>query len=263
MQSKFVSSGQAEDRQVIIDILFMQNPSQQNYISQVSIDCVIFGYQDHQLKVLVPKINFKGNFWALPSGFVYQDEDIDQAAERILRERTGIQDIYLEQFRVFGKASRTNKAFLDELLALNTDRLTKGNDSQREYDWFTKRFISIGYYALVDINKVVPQKTDLDESIEWYNIHELPPMIMDHSEMVAEALKTLQSHIDEKINAFNLLPETFTMKEVQEVYEAVSEKTFVRTNFQKMILDLNVLERLEKKFTGAANKAPYLYKFKR
>ena len=74
----------------------MQNPSQQNYISQVSIDCVIFGYQDHQLKVLVPKINFKGNFWALPSGFVDQDEDIDQAAERILRERTGIQDIYLE-----------------------------------------------------------------------------------------------------------------------------------------------------------------------
>lgn len=241
----------------------MNNPSKQNYIHQVSIDCVIFGYQERQLKVLIPKLHFNGNFWALPSGFVYQDEDIDQAAERILRERTGIRDIYPEQFRVFGKASRTNKAFLDELIALNFDRLSIKNETQLEYDWFTKRFISIGYYALVDINKVVPQKTDLDESIEWYSIHDLPLMILDHSAIIAEALKTLQSHLDEKLNAFNLLPDTFTMKEVQEVYEAICEKTFVRTNFQKMILDLNVLERLEKKFTGAANKAPYLYTFKK
>lgn len=86
---------------------------------------------------------------------------------------------------------------------------------------------------------------------------------MDHSDIVDEALKTLQSHLDEKINAFNLLPETFTMKEVQELYETIFEKTFVRTNFQKMILDMNALERLEKKFTGAANKAPYLYRFKK
>lgn len=241
----------------------MNNPSKQNYIPQVSVDCVIFGYQEQQLKVLIPKLNFNGSFWALPSGFVYQDEDIDQAAERILRERTGIWNIYLEQFRVFGKASRTNKAFLDELIALNFDRLSVKNETQQEYDWFTKRFISVGYYALVDINKVVPQKTDLDESIEWYSIHDVPRMIMDHSAMISEALKTLQSHLDEKLNAFNLLPETFTMKEVQEVYEAICGKTFVRTNFQKMILDLNVLERLEKKFTGAANKAPYLYTFKK
>lgn len=259
VMTKIVGSGIP---QTSVSKSFMNNPSQQNYISQVSIDCVIFGYHNRQLKVLIPKINFKGDFWALPSGFVYQDEDIDQAAERILRERTGIRDIYLEQFRVFGKASRTNKAFLDELITLNIDRLSVKNETQQEYDWFTKRFISVGYYALVDINKVVPQKTDLDESIEWYSIHDLPRMIMDHRDIITEALKTLQSHLDEKLNAFNLLPETFTMKEVQEVYEAICEKTFVRTNFQKMILDLNVLERLEKKFTGAQNKAPYLYRFK-
>lgn len=241
----------------------MKNPSQQNYIPQVSIDCVIFGYSEQQLQVLIPKINFKGNFWALPSGFVFQDEDMDDAAHRILRERTGIKSIYLEQFKVFGRASRNSKEFLDELIQQNSDKLDekKANHST-EYTWFTKRFISVGYYALVDMNKVVPQKTDLDESIEWYGIHTLPRMIMDHEEIINEALKTLQSHIDEKINAFNLLPETFTMKEVQNVYEAISGKTLVRTNFQKMILSLDVLERLEKKFTGAANKAPYLYRFK-
>jgi ADP-ribose pyrophosphatase YjhB (NUDIX family) len=241
----------------------MNNPSQQNYIHQVSIDCVIFGYQEKQLKVLVPKIDFKGDFWALPSGFVYQSEDIDQAAERILRERTGISNIYLEQFHVFGKAGRNSVEFLDRLIELNPEKLGEKRHKQQEYDWFTQRFISIGYYALVDIQKVIPQKTNLDESIEWYTLQELPAMIMDHNQIVASALQALRSDLDEKLNAFNLLPETFTMKEVQELYETIFDKPFVRTNFQKMILDLNVLERLEKKFTGAANKAPYLYTFKK
>lgn len=242
------------------------NLSQQNYIHQVSIDCVIFGYEDKQLKVLIPKIDFKGDFWAIPSGFVYQDEDVDQAAERILRERTSIQDIYLEQFRVFGKADRNSREFMNRLIELNLDKVSEKHNNTKirgDYDWFTKRFISIGYYALVDISKVIPQKSFVDESIGWYNIQELPAMIMDHNQIVTTALKALRSDLDEKLTAFNLLPETFTMKEVQELYEAIFDKAFVRTNFQKMILELNVLERLEKKFTGAANKAPYLYRFKK
>lgn len=241
----------------------MNNLSKQNYIHQVSIDCVIFGYQEKQLKVLVPKLDFKGDFWAVPSGFVYQDEDIDQAAERILRDRTDIGNIYLEQFHVFGKASRNSLHFLDRLIELNPEKLGEKQQNQKEYTWFTQRFISIGYYALVDIDKVVPRKTHLDESIEWYPIGELPAMIMDHNQIVEAALKALRSDLDEKLTAFNLLPETFTMKEVQELYETIFDRPFVRTNFQKMILELNVLERLEKKFTGAANKAPYLYRFKR
>ncbi|MEI7585549.1 NUDIX domain-containing protein [Runella sp.] len=241
----------------------MNNLSEQNYIQQISIDTVLFGYEEKQLKVLVPKLDFKGDFWALPSGFVYQGEDIEQAAERILRDRTGISNIYLEQFRVFGKASRNSMEFLDRLIELNPEKLGEKRHKQQEYDWFTQRFISIGYYALVDISKVVPQKNTLDESIEWYALHELPVMIMDHRQIVEAALQALRSDLDEKQNAFNLLPETFTMKEVQELYETIFDKPFVRTNFQKMILDLDVLERLEKKFTGAANKAPYLYKFKK
>jgi ADP-ribose pyrophosphatase YjhB (NUDIX family) len=240
----------------------MKNVSGQNYIQQLSIDCVIFGYQDQQLKVLVPKLDFKGDFFALPGGFVFQEEDIDIAAERILQERTGIEGIYLEQFRVFGKAGRSNINILNKLIELNPDKLNELQD-KNDYDWVTKRFISIGYYALVDINKVIPQKNSIDESINWYNINELPTLIIDHNDIVAEALYTLRTHIDEKLTAFNLLPHTFTMKEVQQLYETIFDKPFVRTNFQKKILELNVLERLEKKFTGAANKAPYLYRVKR
>ncbi|WP_229254044.1 NrtR DNA-binding winged helix domain-containing protein [Dyadobacter sp. NIV53] len=238
-------------------------PSSKNYIEQLSIDCVIFGYHEKQLKVLAPKLNFKGDFWAVPGGFVYQNEDIDIAANRILQERTGISEIYLDQFYVFGKAGRNNIEFMDKLIALNPERLSENGLYKKEYDWFTRRFVSIGYYALVDINKVIPQKTELDESILWYNIKDLPEMIIDHNEIVNKALAALRFNLDEKLIAFNLLPETFTMKEVQELYEAIFDKPFARNNFQKKILDLNVLERLEKKFTGAANKAPFLYRIRK
>ena len=87
-------------------------------------------------------------------------------------------------------------------------------------------------------------------------------MIMDHHDMVKCALETLQLNLDQKLIAFNLLPETFTMREVQELYESIFNRAFSRNNFQKKILDLDVLERLEKKFTGAANKAPFLYRFR-
>ncbi|GGC05286.1 NUDIX hydrolase [Dyadobacter sediminis] len=241
----------------------MHHPSEQNYIQQLSIDCVIFGYHEKQLKVLVPKLDFNGDFWAVPGGFVYQNEDIDAAANRILQERTGISEIYLEQFYVFGKAARNSLEFIDKLISLNPERLTGNGLNRKEYDWFTRRFVSVGYYALVDINKVTPQKTDLDESINWYNIKELPGMIMDHNAIAAKALDALRLSLDEKLIAFNLLPETFTMKEVQELYETIFDKPFARNNFQKKILDLNVLERLDKKFTGAANKAPFLYRIKK
>jgi 8-oxo-dGTP diphosphatase len=241
----------------------MRNPSEENYIQQLSIDCVIFGYHHKQLKVLVPKLAFNGDFWALPAGFVYQEESIDKAADRILRERTGISDIYLEQFFVFGDAARNNLKFVDRLIALNPGTLSSDGHHRKAYDWFTRRFVSIGYYALVDISKVVPHKTDVDTSIEWYNIKELPDMIIDHNAIVAKALETLRLNLDEKLIAFNLLPDTFTMKEVQELYETIYDRPLARNNFQKKILDLNVLERLEKKFTGAANKAPYLYRFAR
>ena len=237
--------------------------NERTYIHQLSIDCVIFGYKDTELKVLVPKLNLKGNHWALPGGFIKQDESIDDAALRILEERTGIKDIYLEQFRVFGEPKRINNVVFDELNRGKNELIEKGIFDMESINWLSKRFVSIGYYALVDINKVTPNKTDFDQSIEWINIKTLPKLIIDHNLMVNYALETLRQNLDQKIIGFNLLPETFTMKEVQELYEAVYDKPFARNNFQKKILDMNVLERLEKKFTGAANKAPYLYRFLR
>lgn len=232
-----------------------------SFIPQLSIDSVILGYKEKELKVLVSKFNFANNLYGLPGGFIDQNESIDQAALRILKERTGLTDIYLEQYHTFGGENRTNLDLLD-----NINYKEKSNNlqfSEADTVWLGRRFVSIGYYALVDIGKVNPQKSDLDESIDWYAVDDLPNVIMDHKEMVGLALETLRENLDKKLSGFNLLPETFTMRELQELYEAVYDKPFARNNFQKKMLDLNVLERLEKKFTGAANKAPYLYRFLR
>ncbi len=235
-----------------------------SYIPQLAIDCVIFGYQEKELKVLISKLNFKGDIYSLPSGFILQTEGIDEAAHRILKERTGISNIFLEHYKNFGQADRTNKAILENIIDKNKEYFVGDLMlSDADFEWITGRFVSLGYYALVDINKVTPTKTELDESMEWYNIHEIPIMMMDHNGMIEKALESLRLNLDTNIIVLNLLPETFTMKEVQDLYETIFEKEYARNNFQKKILELNVLERLEKKFTGASNKAPYLYRFKK
>ena len=234
-----------------------------NFINQLSIDCVIFGYKEKELKVLVSKINFIQDIYTLPGGFILENESIDKAALRILNVRTGIHDIYLEQYRTFGSENRFNADILNVLEEISKKSTNESPFNTKNIAWFSKRFISIGYYALVDINKVNLQVGEFDESANWFNIKDLPKMIMDHNEMVSYALEALRQNIDQKLIGFNLLPKEFTMREVQELYEAVYDKQFARNNFQKKILDLDVLERLEKKFTGAANKAPYLYRFRR
>lgn len=234
-------------------------PKEEDHIPQLSIDCVIFGYRDKDLHVLIPKIALPGAFYALPGGYIIQDEGIDEAARRILQGRTGISEIYLEQFRVFGDPGRSKGTFAQVI----REHVRQIGQSFAEVEWLTRRFVSIGYYALVDINKVTPVKGDFDESVEWYPVRDLPAMILDHKSIVEAALEALRQNLDQKLIGFNLLAEKFTMREVRELYEAVYDRPFTRSNFQRKMLDLNVLERLEKKFTGAANKAPYLYRFNR
>ncbi len=231
----------------------------ENYISNLSIDCVIFGYEKKELKVLISKSKFGTDIWNLPGGYIIKNEGIDRAASRILKERTSLENIYLEQFRVFGDENRIVDSKFRNLLLTELSQ----KYSVAEAEWITSRFICIGFYALVEISKVTPQIGELDEYLEWRSIKDIPEMIHDHNEILNFALEALRQNLDQKLIGFNLLPETFTMREVQELYEAVYDKQFAMNNFQKKILELNVLERLEKKFTGAQNKAPFLYRFKR
>lgn len=235
----------------------------ENYISQLSMDSVIFGYEQKELKVLISKFKFGQDSWVLPGGYIKKTESIDQAAARVLKERTNLENIYLEQFRVFGDENRIVGSPFNEVMKKELPLFDAERFDEEVTAWITSRFVCIGFYALVDINKVHPQKGEFDEFLEWRSFKDIPKMVYDHNEILHFALEALRQHLDEKLIGFNLLPETFTMREVQELYEAIYDKAFTPSNFQKKMLDLNVLERLEKKFTGAQNKAPYLYRFKK
>lgn len=235
----------------------------ERFIQHLSIDCVIFGYKDKALKVLISKFKYGNNLWGLPGGYILKTEGIDQAAGRILKERTNLEDIYLEQFRVFGAENRIVQSKHREAIRAELHKYDPNRFDVETIEWITSRFVCIGYYALVDIDKVHPRTGEFESSLEWRNFHDLPSMTHDHNDILAAALEALRHDLDRKLIGFNLLPETFTMRELQELYEAVYGRPFAMNNFQKKILDLNVLERLEKKFTGAANKAPYLYRFRK
>lgn len=241
----------------------MKRFATEDYIAHLSIDCVIFGYEDQQLKVLICKFKFGQDLWGLPGGFIRRTESTDQAANRILQERTNLDQIYLEQFRVFGDENRIVGSDFRAIIQAGLTQFDAEQFDQEVVDWIGSRFVGIGYYALVDIDKVHPQTGALEASLDWKNIHELPALIHDHNEIVIYGLKALRENFDRKLIGFNLLPDAFTMKQLKELYEAVYDTSFRMNNFQKKILALGVLERLGKQYSGGQHRAPYVYRFKR
>ena len=224
----------------------------ESLMPSLSIDCVVFGFHDGQLKVLALKLKNTEQY-ALPGGFVRKDESVNEAAHRVLRDRTGLTDIFLEQFYVFGERERGDQRVHQEVFRANGVEIPDDH-------WLFQRFVSLGYYALVDFSKVRSTPDWLSESCDWHDHRDLPPMILDHNAIVTKALETLRLMLDHKLVGFNLLPEKFTMGELQQLYDTILDKELVRSNFQRKMLSLGIFERLEKKMTGAANKAPYLYR---
>ncbi len=229
--------------------------SVQQMIPQLSIDCVIFSFHDNQLKVLLLKF-FKQDLLFLPSGFIRKDEDVDAAALRNLKERTGLDQIFLQQFHAFGKASRyypeQMQAFISSL----------GIERQRA-EWFFRRFVTIGYYALVDYEAVKPQADVFTEACIWANVEELPGLIMDHAEMIGKAVDTLKMDIQIHPVALQLLPNSFTLPELQRLYEIILDRPIDRRNFRKKLLAGKTLIQLDERRTGKGHRSPNLYKFDR
>ncbi|TMI87800.1 MAG: NUDIX hydrolase [Bacteroidetes bacterium] len=223
------------------------------YLPSLSLDCVIFGFHENQLKVLLLKVK-NARQWALPGGFILKNEDVGKAAERVLRERTGLSEIFLQQFNVFGKPRRSDANFHRQLL--QKDGVEINNDH-----WLFQRFVTIGYYALVEYSYVNPRPDNFSDECTWRDINDLPELMMDHSQILNKALETLRAHINYHPIGYNLLPEKFTMPQLQRLYETILNKKLDRRNFQRKILSYGILKRLKEVQRGVAHKAPYLYSF--
>lgn len=229
-------------------------PQTQEYLPNISYDSVIFGFSGEKLKILILEYHNMKTY-ALPGGFVKIDEPLDDAVKRGLTERTGLDHIYLEQFHTFGSMDR----FKPEIMR----RILEEQGYQVKDHWMLGRFVTVGYYALINYENVTPTPDFLSDSIEWYDYDQLPELMMDHRELVEKALEHLRIHLDHKLLSFNLLPEMFTMKDLQQVYEAILGESLNRANFQRKMLSLNILERHDKLYSGGSHKAPFLYSFKK
>lgn len=216
------------------------------YVPHISVDTVIFGFNGDQLKVLLLKMKFNHQYF-LPGGYMKKEENLDSAAIRILRERTQLDKIFLQEFAVFSELNRSEEAFKDF-----SDDL-----------WHKKRFISVGYYALVNHKDVSPIGDELSESCDWIILDELESqnITMDHKQIIEKALNTLREQISYKPIGLNLLPEKFTLSELQKLYEAILGRTLNRGNFYRKIKNIGILKKLDEKRKGGAHKAPDLYTF--
>lgn len=220
---------------------------------QLSIDCVIFSYHEGKLKVLVLKI-LHHELRCLPSGFIFKDEDIDQAALRNLKERTGLEELFLQQFHTFGKAKRY---FPDQVQSI-VDSLGIGPEHAQ---WFFQRFVTVGYYSLVRLEEVEPKVDLFTDGFDWVDVAALPPLIMDHPEMILKAKTFLKGALHTQPVALQLLPPSFTLPELQRLYEIILDRSIDRRNFRKKILATKTLIPLDQQRKTAGHRAPNLYQF--
>ena len=224
----------------------------EKYLRHISVDCVIFGFHENELRVLLLKAKYAGK-WALPGGFVVKDEHMDLSARRILKERTGLDKIFLRQFYTFSDPTRSTKEINQQFL--------KNTGIVSENSWMFERFITIGYSALVDFTKVLPEADNISDACEWFSIYKMPQMILDHKNIFKEALKHLRIQLSYHPVGYNLLGKNFTMPELQKLYETILDRTLDRRNFQRKIISTGILIRTARIKKGVAHKAPYYYKF--
>ena len=203
-----------------------------------------FGYHEKSLKILLAKIK-SATKWGLPGGFVRNDLPIQQAASQILEERTGAKNIYLHQFKAFGDLNRSDDLYVDVAEDL----------------WVKKRFVSLGYYSLVNYKDVNPVVDEMSDKCEWKDIDDLPPLMMDHEQIFEEALLQLRRDLNYKPVGVNLLPEKFTMSELQKLYEIILGKELNRGNFYRKMTRYGILNKLDEIRKGGAHKSPNLYTF--
>ena len=200
----------------------------------VAIDCIIFGFDKSSLNVLLVKRKFsplKGG-WSLMGGFLNDNESLDEAAERILFSLTGLRNLYLEQLLSYGEVERDPAA----------------------------RVISVSYYALInteDYNNELGNKY----GAKWFELSKRPTLIFDHDEMLEKALRRLRRKTRSQPIGFELLPEKFTIPQLQKLYEAIHQVQLDKRNFRKRILAMNLLEKLSEKEKGASRKGAFLYRF--
>lgn len=221
-----------------------------------SVDCVVVTYHEKKIKILINRYDKIGQ-WMLPGGFVRKDEDVDQAVHRILKARTGLGNIYLQQFRLFGSVGRTDLGVNKKILDILNDEPGKRQDYE---SFYVNRFITMGYYALVNFEKIrIPGK--YSHICKWFSLDDLPELYSDHRQIIDKAIQTIRFLIKYLPIGSQMLPEKFTLPDLRVIYEGLLGKKLDRRNFQKKMLSSGLIERLEKCKDVKTYPHSYYYRF--
>jgi len=225
------------------------------YRTNVSIDCAIFGYHSGELKLLLVK-NKVITKWCLPGGFVKKVETLDAAAARITAERTGIENLFLKQFKTFGDPGRNKTDAFDvkKLYELTGLKMKKEN-------WLLGETVTVGFYAISDIVQAKPNADFLSSECQWFPVDQLPKLAFDHNEIAKEALAAMRMQLYHFPIGKNLLPKKFTLKEIKLFYEVMSGKTLHITNFPNKLISIGLIEKTNERMNIGAHRSPTLYKF--
>ena len=210
-----------------------------NYYSQhnkafVAVDCIIFGFEDNKLKLLLGKRKMDPgrDEWALYGGFVGTNESVDEAAHRVLFELTGLKNLYMKQVHTFGAIDRDPG----------------------------ERVISVAYCALINV-KDYDEAQLREHGVQWVELNKIPPLYSDHKEMVNRAISMLRRRISTEPLSFNLLPDLFTLTQLQHVYEAVLGEEIDKRNFRKRIKNIDFIEKTELIDKVTSKRGAALYRF--
>lgn len=200
----------------------------------VAVDCIIFGFDSSHLKALLIKRGFEPGLgkWSLMGGFVNKEESVDEAASRILNTLTGLSDIYMEQLFCFGAVNRDPGG----------------------------RVISVTFFALIkidDYSEILMQ----EHNAKWFSLNAVPPLLFDHKQMINLAIERLREKVSNHPIGFALLPDKFTLQQLQALYEAIYERPMDKRNFTRKIHSLNILHKLKEKEKESSRKGAFYYVF--
>jgi len=206
-----------------------------NCINNLTVDNLIFTLHESKLKVLLIKYNrgLSINQWGLIGHWVKKDENLEDAALRVVKKTTNVDNIYLDQLGVFG----------------NVDRYPGG------------RIITVVYYSLIRYEETNIILGENAITSEWFDVYDLPELMFDHADILSAGLDFLKYKVRHEPIGFNLLPEKFTLLELQEIYEAILNKTLDKPNFRRKIQKMNLLINCEEKQKKVAHRAATLYRF--
>ena len=223
------------------------------FLSNLSIDLVIIGYQENTLKCLLLKLGHK---WVLPGGYIMKEESVDDAVVRILKERTHLEEPHFKFLSVFGAANRQFEQEFKEYFDKN------GLPWRHDY-WINHRFVTLAHYSLVDIDHTHPIPGEFDEAVHWFSFEDLPELWLDHKTIIDTARNRLKEDSKNELLTYNLLPEEFTMPELHRLHQTILQENLDRSRFQKKMLATGRFERLPKLKKETPGSNPYQYRLKR